>query len=445
MMGTRFGFVSLAFLVSVSAWADKPYEALTISGETDRPALAYAPGETMTFTLRLSSTEGLPAGSTIAWLRTGDDGVRETGSVPVSSDPVTVKTSLDRPGFVWLRAVVKGPDGKELKKDLKHWDHDMTRIAFNGGAGVEPEKLTSVPEPDDFDAFWERQLARLKKTPLESHRIEVTPEWRKDVRVWAVEVACAGIRPVTGYMSVPRDAEKGKKYPVHLSLDGYGYYIPKGGWAGGAGDEIHLHINAHGMKLPEFGADDGYYKVLKQEIAYKGEGYAFSAEQNKDPETAYFNGMALRVLRALEFLRAEPGWNGKDVIVTGESQGGLQTVWAAALDPTVTRAESGITWGCDIGGTELGRNRGGWYLKWVPELGYYDCVNMARRIRPTCTFVIPRAGLGDYTCPPSGVTILYNNVKGPKKITYVQGSTHGYVPKDPTNPSYTFESTGKED
>jgi cephalosporin-C deacetylase-like acetyl esterase len=44
--------------------------------------------------------------------------------------------------------------------------------------------------------------------------------------------------------------------------------------------------------------------------------------------------------------------------------------------------------------------------------------------------VIPRAGLGDYTCPPSGVTVFYNNVKAPKKITYVQGSTHGFTPPD---------------
>jgi len=45
--------------------------------------------------------------------------------------------------------------------------------------------------------------------------------------------------------------------------------------------------------------------------------------------------------------------------------------------------------------------------------------------------VISRAGLGDYVCPPSGLAILYNNIKSPKNIVWVQGSTHGFVPQNP--------------
>jgi hypothetical protein len=43
---------------------------------------------------------------------------------------------------------------------------------------------------------------------------------------------------------------------------------------------------------------------------------------------------------------------------------------------------------------------------------------------------ITRAGLGDYCCPRSGIAVLYNNIPGPKKINWVQGSTHGYVPSE---------------
>ena len=41
-----------------------------------------------------------------------------------------------------------------------------------------------------------------------------------------------------------------------------------------------------------------------------------------------------------------------------------------------------------------------------------------------------RAGLGDYTSPPSGITVFYNNLVNAKsrKIDYVQGSRHGYIP-----------------
>ena len=58
--------------------------------------------------------------------------------------------------------------------------------------------------------------------------------------------------------------------------------------------------------------------------------------------------MVLRVKRALQYLKTVKGWNGRDLIASGGSQGGLQTIWAAACGEGVTRAESGITWCCDM-------------------------------------------------------------------------------------------------
>jgi len=40
-------------------------------------------------------------------------------------------------------------------------------------------------------------------------------------------------------------------------------------------------------------------------------------------------------------------------------------------------------------------------------------------------------GLGDYCCPPMGLAKLYNNIPGNKRIKWVQGSTHGFVPPAP--------------
>ena len=71
----------------------------------------------------------------------------------------------------------------------------------------------------------------------------------------------------------------------------------------------------------------------------------------------------------------------------------------------------------------------GWRPDYVPALNYYDCIFHAKRIK--CPVTTHRAGLGDYTCPPSGLAILYNNLNVPKKIRWYQGSTHGFVPKDP--------------
>ena len=191
--------------------------------------------------------------------------------------------------------------------------------------------------------------------------------------------------------------------------------------------QLVLRINAHGQEL---GREPEYYKEFFASIRSGKYSYAFDPEQNKDPENCFFNGMVLRVLRAMEYLKTRPEWNGKDLIAAGGSQGGLQTMWAAALDPDVTVALPSITWCCDLAGaSKANRLTGGWRLQYVPELDYYDPVFMAKRIK-TAEVNIQRAGLGDYTCPPSGLAISYKNLATPRKsIRWVQGSDHGFVPK----------------
>lgn len=72
------------------------------------------------------------------------------------------------------------------------------RVFFDGGAGVEIAKIANaVPEPADFDAFWEKQKARLKSVPMKYKMEKVSAEGA-DPEVFAVSVDCAGPRPVTG-------------------------------------------------------------------------------------------------------------------------------------------------------------------------------------------------------------------------------------------------------
>ena len=138
--------------------------------------------------------------------------------------------------------------------------------------------------------------------------------------------------------------------------------------------------------------------------------------------------MALRVLRALEYLESLPEWNGKEILAEGGSQGGLQAVWAAALDRHVTKVNPSIIWCCDIGKKGVFRLRSEFEPEAMPGLRYYDCANMARRI--TAEVNIARVGLGDYTSVPSGIAVFYNNLEKAKtkRISFVQGSRHGYVP-----------------
>ena len=430
--------------IALAAFADGELDEAVLHGETDKPrAIDYAPGEEMVFTLSLQGATSLPPDTYfISWVRSGDDGQTDRGRVPASLDkPLVVKTKLDSPGFVRLKAVVVDRNGREYRKKfrgdpntpegqkaLNSFERRDKRVFFDGGAGVKVDELQSVPEPADFDEFWARRRARLAKVPVEADMKELVG-YGKGYKVYAVTIKCAGPRPSTGYLSIPD--EPGKKR-ITVYFHGYGHSYPNKGHVISPvlnrTEGMCFNFSPHGYEL---GREPEYYDEFFRSICSGGCTFGFDDKQNADPETCYFSGYTYRIMRALEWLKTLPEWDGKTLAVRGGSMGGLQSVWAAGLDPDVTIAEPSIPWCCDIGGRDtLKRIIDPWYIHETPALRYYDPVNLAKRISKTCRVEIVRAGLGDYCCPPSGVAILFNNVPGPKKINWVQGSTHGYVPPE---------------
>jgi cephalosporin-C deacetylase-like acetyl esterase len=386
-----------------------------VRGTTDKAAAVYQSGEKITFTLRVLDGETPVGGMTLKWTRTGDDGKTETGEGVAGPDGLAVATASGRPGFVRLQAHAFGPDGKNLQGFVGGWGGNKNgNIFFDGGACVEPEKLRAGAEPPDFDAFWDAVRAKEAAEPL---AVERNPVEGGKPGVFAVTLACPGPKPVTGYLSVPPGAAP-KSLPAIVSFHGYGInkHTPPG-WVNPS--VIEFNINAHGMEL---GRGDDYYEQLKKDL----DGYAFKNGENADREKAYFYGMALRVLRALHYVKTLPEWNGKELQSNGGSQGGLQGLWGAGLDKDVTSSAIWSPWCCDLGGIQQGRLRG-WRPDYTPALDYYDPVFHAKRIAAKVHLV---ANLGDYTCPPSGVWVVYNAVPGAAKSMEVkQGCTHGYEMK----------------
>lgn len=398
------GILALSFAVT-AGWAGE----LTLSGKTDKEIALYQPGEPMVFQVQLLE-DGKPVGDRrLRWTRTGDDGKTEKGETVASATaPLVITTSTDQPGFVRVQVEAVDDAGKPLLGGKQ------IPIRFDGGAGVQPEKLVQgAPEPADFDTFWKTQVERLKEVPMKFTMTEVSSADPAYV-TYDVKIDCAGGKPVSGYLTKPRDAVP-KSLRANGAYMGYGVSSAKPYTAPGT---MMLCINAHGI---ENGKEAEYYKGLGLEK------YGFKNEENARPETAYFNGMILRVLRSLEFLKAQPEWNGRDLIVSGGSQGGFQALSGAALDKDVTKCMVNVPWMCDLAGVNVGRLRG-WRPDFTEGLGYYDSVNMARHI--ACPVTIT-AGLGDYVCPPSGVVVLYNNLKSAKQLDLVQGMTHQYTPPKP--------------
>ena len=393
-------------------------DGVFISGKTDKSALSYRKNETMIFSFRAEFGGKSSDGLFLSYIRRGDDGRTFSGKVPASQELI-VKTSTDRPGFVSVNVLLVDADGRNVFNGSR-------KIGYYAGAAVEPEALEDCGEPADFDAFWQRQRQRVSAVPFDGAVEKKFVSTENGLNYFTVKIPCAGPRPVTGFLCIPVNAGAGSQLAeIHYMGSGeVPQKLPR--WA--LKDRITLIINAHGHEMLQ---DAGYYAEFFKSIRSNGYTYALDPEQNRNPETSYFNGMALRVMRSLDYIKTLPEWNRKDLRVIGGSQGGLQVMWAAAMDEDISVAIPSIIWCSDLAGQEKkGRLHGTWRVKYDPALDYYDPVFMAKRIKKAEVY-ISRAGLGDYICPPSGLMICYKNIASPrKKIVWVQGSDHGFIPAD---------------
>ena len=212
VMQTRF--IAMFFATLLCA-ATAVAGTLSLEGSTDKAPVSYLPGEPITFKVQLVE-DGKPlAGKILKWLRTGDDRKTSRGQATSSATRLLeITSSIDTPGFVRLEVAAYNQDFSPLK------DAKGAPLKFEGGAGAQSIKLNGYPEPADFDAFWKAQKARLAQVPLNATLKEATsPNPR--FMVFDVKVDCAGGKPVSGYLSLPKGA-KAKSLAAQLSVRGYG-------------------------------------------------------------------------------------------------------------------------------------------------------------------------------------------------------------------------------
>jgi len=338
----------------------------------------------------------------------GKDGnVPRTKTIPAERG-YSASLLLDEPGWAYVVFQLRDPEKADAALLLKDG-----RTTAGTGIILDPHTIRPArPEPADFDAFWSANRAELAETPLavlERRPVPPPADAEEAVACFDVKLACAGPKPVSGYLCVPRG--KGGKYPVILCVDGAGVHDSGKLAFPGA---VTLTINAHGI---DNGRPEPFYRNLEQGAL---KGYPlFGAD---DRSTIYFKYMFLRVLRALEYLKILPEWNRRDIVVRGGSQGGAQALFGAAMDRDVTLAVTSVPAMCDFAGCFASpRRTGGWPRPYGPDgkdsprwraWDYYDCVNFARRI--TCrTFV--SAGLADTTCPPTSVFCMFDALAAKEK------------------------------
>ncbi len=385
-------------------------------GTSEKDALSYTCGEDMKFNISLLCEGRVISCPQFRWEITADDGQQiRSGTVSGRNGTLALSASISTPGFVRLIVTPCDENGKAI-------DGMET---FDGGAGADVLQLEQgLPEPEDFDSFWKTQIALLDEVEPEIISMVEVDSGTAGYVAYDVKIKCVGPTPVSGILTMPKGAKAGS-LKAQMTFNGYGY---TGVTPVCAPNTLYFNVNAHGIDNLQ---DDEYYKEFEQSH-YK---YGWDEEENKSPETCYFLYMDLRNIQGARWLLTRPEYDGKGLYLRGGSQGAMQCVAVSAFVKETVDLELFIPWMADLGGKEAGRIKG-----WVPEANsdvtgilYFDTANLAKRV--TCPVRIS-GYLGDYTCPPSTLIVLYKNfsASSQKSLTLTQNGTHGRYPKD----SYSY-------
>ncbi len=411
--------VALPILIGLASPAgaqpanDSTNYVLTVGA--DRPDAMYRQGETVTFTIKLLRDQQPADDAEVQW-SISKDGVPPltSGRVKLAGGAANVTGKLDEPGFLQCRAVFQSTN-------------KLTRTAL-AGAAVDPLQIKpSLPVPADFDEFWAAQKKKLAAVPVNAR---LTPATSSTAGVECFDLQADSVgAPVSGYYARPVGARP-KSLPIILTVHGAGVRSSQLGAATGwaAKGMLALDINAHG--LPN-GKPARFYEDLA-----RGELKEYRSRGRESRETVYFLGMFLRLVRAIDFLTAQPEWDGRAVIIHGSSQGGAQSIVAAGLDPRVTFFAAGVPAMCDHTGVAAGRANG-WpkFLanspatpdpKILEAVRYYDAMNFATRTRAAGILTV---GFIDTTCPPTSVYAAYHALAGKKQIFNDPPSSHAVSAK----------------
>lgn len=409
-----------AACLAVAPMARAPQGRVAVTVTPDRPDWTYQPGAPVKFRIDVLRDGHQVSGASVRYT-VGPEmmpPVTQTtavvGPVPLIVDGGTMTT----PGFLRLVATAE-VDGRTYRG--------------LGTAGFSPERIQPTQtNPPDFDAFWESERKRLAAIPLDA---KWTP--LPDYGTSAAECAqinlqnvglTAGTSRLYGVLCMPRTPGK---YPALLSVPGAGVR-PYRGLAELAGRGlITFQIGIHGIP------------VIQPQEVYDGLGSGglsgYNAFGLDSRERYYYRRVYTGTLRANDFLTSLPQWDGRNLGVTGGSQGGALAIVNAALDRRVTRLAAYYPALSDVTGY-LHQRAGGWPHMFRAVEGpnvhrdeakiatsrYYDVVNFARRVTVPGLY---SWGFNDETCPPTSMFAAYNVITAPKRLMLAYDTGHRTTPE----------------
>jgi len=334
----------------------------------------------------------------------------------VNGEALVSMGTMTEPGFLACQYEFRAADGKNYK--------DLVKVAY------EPEKIESfTPMPKDFDQFWQKALKEARKVDFQPVYFDVADATNDKLLTKLVRLRVGKDKWIYGMLTIPRD---GNQHPVVLCPPGAGStkVFPSDYFGNEGMIYMKIEIHDNDPRIP----DDEYNRMR----AKKCDGYMRRGMASKD--TYYYKDVYVGCARAVDFLCSLPEWDGKNVIVTGGSQGGALTIVTAALNEKVTMCAPFYPALCDLTGF-LHQRAGGWpkffsgfykdgridipHDQAVETLQYFDVVNFARQLKVP-TFM--SWGYNDDTCSPTSVWAAWNEIQAPKEKDITPSSGHWRFP-----------------
>ncbi|GAB3883120.1 acetylxylan esterase [Spirosoma agri] len=282
-------------------------------------------------------------------------------------------------------------------------------------AGFDPQSIKpTVPNPTDFQAFWDKAKADLAAVPIDARMTLLPDRCTELTNVYELNLQNINNSRFYGILCVPK---KEGKYPAILRVPGAGVRPYNGMIAEAEKGFITLEVGIHGVPVT-------MAPVVYENLA-RGPLNGYPAANLDDRDRYYYKRVYLGCVRAVDFLAGFPQYDGQNLAVTGGSQGGALSIVTAGLDPRIKWLTAYYPALSDVTGYLNGR-AGGWPHLFagndlaynnkpdrIKTTGYYDVVNFARLVNVPGRY---SWGFNDEVCPPTSMYAAYNVIPGPKEL-----------------------------
>lgn len=282
-------------------------------------------------------------------------------------------------------------------------------------------KVIAQTKKEDFESFWQEQVAKMRAVPLQVKRKKLETNYRKTFTTWEISYNTHDDTWIDAWFTYPANATG--KLPCVVYYHG-----------GSLQKELNLNIAATGVAVFAMDVRGQGGTSIDRGVYHSGDlNGALMTRGVLDREDFYMRNIYLDAVRAVDVVATLDEVDPERIITYGGSQGGALSITASALSGKSKRCYTNETSYCCIkqrilaGSRIFGSTNG--YLKKYPEhtdqvfdvVTYFDVNNMVSLLKVPTLFSL---GLADDVCLPHFVYSAYHHAACEKELMIMPFTPH---------------------